>query len=84
MALLLQSTASLVMAQCTCASLIFTSLNDAPSVVCMEPKYLNESISPSTFLFTQIFADGLNEDFAFVGEPISIPYSAAVFSSFFR
>ena len=41
MALFFHSNASLVMAECACANLIFTSFIDVPSLVCVEPKYLN-------------------------------------------
>ena len=41
MALFFHSIASLVMAQCAFASLIFTSFTDVRSLVCVEPKYLN-------------------------------------------
>ena len=40
MALFFHSTASLVVAECACASLIVTSFTDVPSLVCVEPKYL--------------------------------------------
>ena len=57
MALFSLSTASLVMTECTCASLIFTSFNDVPPLVCVDPKYLNLSTSSNTFPYIHILAD---------------------------
>ena len=52
-----QSTASLVMAECACASLIFNFFVDVPSLVCVDPKYLNWSTSSSGFI--GMLVDGL-------------------------
>ena len=41
MALFFHSTASLVMAECACTSLIITSFIDVPSLVSVDPRYLN-------------------------------------------
>ena len=46
MALFFRSIASLVMAECACVSLIFTSFTDVSYLVCVDPKYLNWSTSP--------------------------------------
>ena len=46
------------MAECACASLIFTSFIDVPSLVCVDPNYLNWSTS-NTFSFIHILVDGL-------------------------
>ena len=85
MALFFHSIASLVMAECACASLIFTSFTDVPSLVCVEPKYLNWSTSSSVCPFICMLVDGLNlmllTKILFLSELISMPYSAAVFSS---
>ena len=51
--------ASLVMAECACGILIRTSFNDVPSLVCVDPKYLNQSTSSSTFLLIHMLVDGL-------------------------
>ena len=40
MALFFHSIASIVLAECACASLSFTSFTDVPSLVCVESKYL--------------------------------------------
>ena len=53
------NTASLDMAECACASLIFTSFNDVPSLVCVDHKYLNWSTSSNTFPLIHILVDGL-------------------------
>ena len=50
MALFLHSIASLVMSECARASLIFTSSTDVPSLVRVEPKYLNWYTSSSVCL----------------------------------
>ena len=47
------------MAECACASLIFTSFTDVPSLVCVEPKYLNWSTSSSVCPFICMLVDGL-------------------------
>ena len=68
-----QSVACLVMVDCACASLIFTSFNDFPSPVYVDPKYLNCFTSSSTFPLIHIYIGGwpwlyaLDEEFAFVG-----------------
>ena len=41
MALFIHSIASLVMAEYACESMIFTSFTDDPSLVRVDPKYLN-------------------------------------------
>ena len=59
MALVFHGTAGLVMAECACASLICTSLMlFAPSLVCVEPKYLNWPTSSSVFPFIHMLKDG--------------------------
>ena len=66
---------SLVMAECTCASLIFTSFNDVPSLICVvpNPKYLNWSTSSNTSIHPYLYIggwpwlDAVDDDFAFVG-----------------
>ena len=60
MALFFHSTASLVMAECACVSLIFTSLNDVQSLVCVDCNYLNWSTSSSTFAFIHMLVNGLD------------------------
>ena len=81
-ALLFQSTASLVMAGCDCASLIFSSSNDIPSSVCVDLKYLNWFTSPSTFPFIPILVDGIGlmllPTIMLFSEFISMPYPAAL------
>ena len=52
MALFFHSIASLAMAECACARLIFTSFIGAPSLVCVDPRYLNWSTSSSVFPFS--------------------------------
>ena len=51
---LVHGTANIVMAECACASLIFTSFNDVPKLVCVDLKYLNWSTSSNTFPFVRI------------------------------
>ena len=58
-ALCFYSTAILVLAECACASLIFTSFNDVPSLDRVDPKYLNWSTSSRTFPFIHILVNGL-------------------------
>ena len=41
MAVFFHSIASLVMAECACASMIFTSFIDVPFLVCVDRRYLN-------------------------------------------
>ena len=59
MVLFFHSIASLVMVQCACASLNFTSFTDVPSLVCVEPKYLNWFTSPIVCPFISMLEDGL-------------------------
>ena len=59
MALFFNSIASLVMAECACTGLIFTYFADVPSLVYVEPKYLNWSTSSSVCPFIHMLADGL-------------------------
>ena len=48
------------MAECACASLIFTSFIDVPSWVCVDPKYLNWSTSSIALPFIlHMLVDGL-------------------------
>ena len=47
------------MAECAYASLIFTSFNDIPSLVCVDPNYLNWFTSSGTFSFIHMLADHL-------------------------
>ena len=55
---------------CKCASLIFDSFNDVPSLVLVDPKYLNGSISSNTLTFIHIldcgwpWLDAADEDLA--------------------
>ena len=68
--LFFHSTASLVVAKCTGASLTFTSSNYVPSLVCVHPKYLNWSISSNTSIHPiggWPWLDAVDEDFAFAG-----------------
>ena len=53
-------TAKLVTAECAFASLIFTSFYAAPSLVCVDPKYLNWFTSSSTFSFINMLLYGLS------------------------
>ena len=57
MALFFHSTASLVIAECACAGLIFT---DVSSVICADPMYLNWATCSSTFQLIHMLADGLS------------------------
>ena len=79
------SIASPVMAECACASLVFTSFTDVLSLVCVEPKYLNWSTSSSVCPFICMLVDGLGlmllTRILLFSELISMPYSAAVSSS---
>ena len=60
MALFFHSIASLVvMAECACASLIFTFFTDVLSLVCVEPKYMNWSTSLSVCPFICMLLGGL-------------------------
>ena len=67
--LFLQSMVNLVMAECACASLTFTSFNDLPSLVCVDPKYLNWFTSSTNCPFTHMLVGDLDyaidDDFAF-------------------
>ena len=85
MALFFHSIASLVMAECACPSVIFTSFTDAPSLFCVEPKYLNWSASSGVCPFICMLADGFGLMLLMIillfSERISMPYSAAVSSS---
>ena len=56
--LFFHSIASLVLAECACASLFFTSFTDFLSVVCVEPKYLKRSTSSSVCPFICMLEDG--------------------------
>ena len=75
-ALFFHSTASLVMAECACASLIFTPFNVVPSLLGVDPKYLIWSTSSITFHSSTYWWMALawcvllyvDEDFAFVGD----------------
>ena len=60
--------ASLIMAQSACASLIFISMIDFPSLVCVDPKYYTWSASSSVFpfIYTLVFVDAVDKNFAFV------------------
>ena len=76
------SIASLVMAECAGASLIFTSFTDFPSLVCVEPKYVKWSTSLSVCPFICMLVHGLNlmllTTILLLSELISMPYLAAV------
>ena len=85
MALFCHSIASLVEPECACASVIFTSFIDIPSLVCVDPRYLNLSTSSSVLPFIHILVNGhdlmLLMGIFRLSELISMPHSAAVFSS---
>ena len=85
MALFFHSIANLVMAECACASLIFTSFTDVPSLVCVALKYLNWSTSLSVCSFICMLVDGLGlmllTRILLLSELISMPYLVAVSSS---
>ena len=57
MALFIHNITSLDMAKCACACLIFTSFVDVPSLVCVDPKYLNWPTSSSALSFIQMLVD---------------------------
>ena len=59
MALFFHSIASLVMAKCACASLIFTLFIDVPSLVCVDPRYLNWFTSSSVFPCIHMLVDAV-------------------------
>ena len=76
------SIASLIMVECACASLIFTSFFDVQSLVCVDPTYLNWSISSSVSPFIHMLVDGhrlmLLTRILLLSELISMPYPATV------
>ena len=47
------------MTECACASLIFVSFTDVPSLVCVNPSYWNGSTSSRGSPVIHIFVDGL-------------------------
>ena len=59
MTLFFHSIAILFMAECTCASLIFTFFIDVPSLVCVGLRCLNWSASSSVFPSIHTLVDGL-------------------------
>ena len=69
------------MAVCACTSLIFTFFTNVPSLVCVEPKYLNWSTSSSIYPFICMLLDGLGlmllTRILLLHELISMLYSAA-------
>ena len=81
----LQSIASLVIAECACASLIFASFIDVLSLVCVDPKFLKWSTSSSGFPFIQTLVDGLGlmllTRMLLASELVSMPYTVDLFSS---
>ena len=58
MALFFHGIASLVIAECACASLIIIFCIDVPSLVCVDPRYLNWPTSSSVFSFISMVVDG--------------------------
>ena len=59
MQLFLHSIASFVIAECACASLMLTSFIDVPSLVCVDPRYMNWSTASRVFPFFHMLVDGL-------------------------
>ena len=77
-------TASLVMAECTCVSLIFISFSVVPSLVCADLKYLNWATSSALFHASIMLVGGLGlmlltRSFAFVGAGFHTESMGAVF-----
>ena len=88
MALFSHGITSLVVAECACFSLIFTSFNYIPSLVCVDPECLNWSTSSGifsvhTYVGRRPWPDAVNEEsFYFnLSELFSISYPAAAFPS---
>ena len=84
MAVFPHSIAGLVTADYDCARLIFTSFIDVPSLVCVDPRYMNWSTSSSVFPFIHMLVDGLGLMLLtkmLLSELISMPYLATIFSS---
>ena len=82
-----QSIASLVVAECACASLILTSFTNGPSLVCLDPRYLNWSTSSSVFSIRPYvgrwsWLDAVYENFAFVGADFQAVTSSSFLQSF--
>ena len=73
MALFFHSIASNAMATCVCASLIFTSCKDVPSLVYVDPKYLLELVhlfqrfSSHQYVIRQYWLNAVDDNVAFVG-----------------
>ena len=57
MVLSFQSIVSLFLAEDACASLIFMSLVNIPSLVCVDPKYVSGTTSSNAFPFIHILVD---------------------------
>ena len=57
------------MAERACASLTFTFFIDVPSLVCVDPNYLNWPTSSGVFNLINVWSwfDAVDENFAFVG-----------------
>ena len=71
---------SLVITECACASLIFTSFVDVPSSVCADPKCLKWFTSPmQRFPF---ILDAVDENFAFFGADLDAVASSSFLQSF--
>ena len=70
---------------CACTSLIFSSFIGVLSLVCVDPRYLNQSTSSTIFSIIRILVDGLGltllTTILLLSKQISMPYPAAVFSS---
>ena len=80
------SGSTLVMAECACAILTFTSFNDAPSLVCMDPRYLNWPLIPAFSIHPYVcrwsWLDAVDENFAFVGADFHAVFSSSFLWSF--
>ena len=85
MAWFFHSNHRLVMAGCACASPVFTSFIDVPSLACAEPNYFNWSTSSSLDSLIHMPVDGLGLTLTTIilllWELISMPYPATVSSS---
>ena len=68
--------ADLYLQSTACANMFFTSFVDAPSVICVDPKYLNWSSCSSISPFIRWpWLDAVTEDFAFVAADFHFAFS---------
>ena len=89
MALFFHSIAGLVIAECACASLIFTSFIDFPSLVCVDPfelVHFFQRFSIHSFIHSYVgkcsWLGAVDESFAFVGADFHAVSSICFLQSF--